>query len=581
MIRNKVFIGRYKYIKMIFMKSNLEIAQEAKIRPIMEIAQSIGLTKDDINLYGEYIAKISMNKDRKEELLAKPKGKYILVTATSPTPAGEGKTTTAIGLTQGLAQLGFKSLVTLRQPSLGPVFGIKGGATGAGYSQVLPMEQINLGFTGDFNKIESAHNLLSAMLDNHIFRGNKLEFDITTIQWRRVMDMNDRALREIVIGLGDPSLNGVTRSSGFDITAASEIMALVALAKDLPDLRKKLGQIILGRDKNGNLIRAEQLKAAGAMAALLRDALKPNLVQTIEGQPCIIHTGPFGNIAHGCSSIVADQLAIHLADFVVTEAGFGSDLGAEKFFDIKCRQSGMFPNAAVLVTTIKALKIHGGMPYDKEKLQQENLQALKDGLGNLEKHISNVLAFGVPVIVALNKFPTDTDAEINMVRKVIPYTGASGFAVSTCVVDGGKGAVDLANEVLKVIENNPEPKPKFIYELDRPIEKKMEIMAQIIYGALGVKISSKAQKKIELLNKDGFSNLPICMAKTHLSLSGEPELKGVPTNFWIEIEDVRINAGAGFIYPIVGSMLTMPGLGPVPNAENIDIDENGVISGLF
>ena len=563
------------------MKSSLDIAQEAKIRPITQIAASLGLANDDIDLFGNFIAKISLTKERKQEILSKPKGKYILVTATSPTPAGEGKTTTAIGLTQGLAHLGHKSIVTLRQPSLGPVFGIKGGAAGAGYSQVLPMEEINLGLTGDFNKIESAHNLLSAMLDNHIFRGNKLDFDMTTIQWRRVMDMNDRALREIIVALGDPTVNGVTRQSGFDITAASEIMALVALSKDLPDLRKKLGQIILGRDRQGKLLHAEQIKAAGAMAALLRDVLKPNLVQTIEGQPCIMHTGPFGNIAHGCSSIIGDELAIHLADYVVTEAGFGSDLGAEKFFDIKCRQSGMFPNAAVMVTTIKALKMHGGMPYDKEKLQEENLQALKDGLGNLEKHISNVLAFGVPVIVALNKFPTDTDTEIEMVRKVIPYTGASGFAVSTCVVDGGKGAIDLAKEVLKVIEQNPAPNFKFIYELDDPIEKKLEYMSQIIYGALGVKLSPKAQNKIELLKKDGFDRLPICMAKTHLSLSGEPHLLGVPTNFWIDISDIRINAGAGFIYPIVGSMLTMPGLGPHPSAENIDIDEHGKISGLF
>jgi formate--tetrahydrofolate ligase len=563
------------------MKTSLEIAQEIKIKPIEEIAKSIGLDLDDIEFHGKYIGKIAISPERNKEISLKPKGKYILVTATSPTPAGEGKTTTAIGLTQGLAKLGYKTIVTLRQPSLGPVFGIKGGAAGAGYSQVLPMEEINLGLTGDFNKIESSHNLLSAMLDNHIYRGNKLDFDMATIQWRRVMDMNDRALREIVIALGDPSLNGITRSSGFDITAASEIMALTALAKDLPDLRKKLGQIILGRNRNGELIRAEQIKASGAMAALLRDALKPNLVQTIEGQACIMHTGPFGNIAHGCSSIVGDQLAIHLADYVVTEAGFGSDLGAEKFFDIKCRQSGLFPHAAVLVTTIKALKMHGGMAYDKEKLQQENLQALKDGLGNLEKHVSNVLAFGVPVIVALNKFPTDSEAEIEMVRKVIPYTGASAFAVSTCVVEGGKGAIELATEVLNVIEKNPNPKPKFIYELTDSIEKKMEIMSQIIYGALGVKISPKAQKKIDLLKKDGFNDLPICMAKTHLSLSGEPELKGVPTNFWIEIDDVRINAGAGFIYPIVGSMLTMPGLGPHPSAENIDIDENGKISGLF
>jgi len=443
------------------------------------------------------------------------------------------------------------------------------------------MEQINLGFTGDFNKIESAHNLLSAMLDNHIFRGNKLDLDLTTIQWRRVMDMNDRALREIVVALGDPSINGVARVSGFDITAASEVMALMALANDLPDLRKKLGQIILGRNRVGKLVRAEELKAAGAMAALLRDALNPNLVQTLEGQPCIMHTGPFGNIAHGCSSIIGDRLGIHLADFVVTEAGFGTDLGAEKFFDIKCRKSEMWADVAVLVTTIKALKMHGGMPYDREKLKEENLQALKDGLGNLKKHVSNVLVFGVPVVVALNKFPTDTEAEIEMVRKIIPHTGASGFAVSMGVVDGGMGTVALAKEVIKTIENNPNSNPKFVYDLKDPVEKKMERIAQIIYGALGVKISSKAQKKIDLLKKDGYSDLPICMAKTHLSLSDEPTLKGVPTNFWININDVKVNAGAGFIYPITGKILTMPGLSAKPAAENIDIDETGKILGLF
>ena len=513
--------------------------------------------------------------------MKRPKGKYILVTAISPTPAGEGKTTTAIGLTQGLTKIGKNAIVTLRQPSLGPVFGIKGGATGGGYSQVLPMEQINLGLTGDFSKIESAHNLLAAMIDNHLFKGNMLDIDLMSIQWRRVMDMNDRALREIVVGLGDPTINGVARLTGFDITAASEIMAVLALAKNLPDLSQRLGRLIIGRDRKGKLITAEQLKAAGAMTTLLRDAIKPNLVQTIEGQACIIHSGPFGNIAHGCSSIIGDEIALHLADYVVTEAGFGTDLGAEKFFDIKCRQSGFFPNAAVIVTTIRALKMHGGMPYNPEKLKEENLQALKDGLGNLEKHISNILAFGVPVVVALNKFPTDTNAEIALVHSVIQYTGAHGFAVSTCVVDGGNGAVELAQQVLNTIDKYPNPVPKFIYELTDPIEKKIETIAQIIYGALGVKISAKVQQKIDQLKKDGLNDLPICMAKTHLSLSEEPEVKGRPKDFWIHIDDIRISAGAGFIYPIAGKILTMPGLPPKPSAEDIEIDSEGKISGLF
>ena len=563
------------------METSLEIAQKAKLKPINEIANKIGLGQDDIELYGRYIAKIALSAKRREEIMKRPKGKYILVTAISPTPAGEGKTTTAIGLTQGLTKIGKNAIVTLRQPSLGPVFGIKGGATGGGYSQVLPMEQINLGLTGDFSKIESAHNLLAAMIDNHLFKGNMLDIDLMSIQWRRVMDMNDRALREIVVGLGDPTINGVARLTGFDITAASEIMAVLALAKNLPDLRQRLGRLIIGRDRKGKLITAEQLKAAGAMTTLLRDAIKPNLVQTIEGQACIIHSGPFGNIAHGCSSIIGDEIALHLADYVVTEAGFGTDLGAEKFFDIKCRQSGFFPNAAVIVTTIRALKMHGGMPYNPEKLKEENLQALKDGLGNLEKHISNILAFGVPVVVALNKFPTDTNAEIALVHSVIQYTGAHGFAVSTCVVDGGNGAVELAQQVLNTIDKYPNPVPKFIYELTDPIEKKIETIAQIIYGALGVKISAKVQQKIDQLKKDGLNDLPICMAKTHLSLSEEPEVKGRPKDFWIHIDDIRISAGAGFIYPIAGKILTMPGLPPKPSAEDIEIDSEGKISGLF
>jgi formate--tetrahydrofolate ligase len=563
------------------MKSSLEIAQEANLRPIADVAKSIGLTSDDLEIFGKNIAKIVFSTERKKEIMNKPMGKYILVTATSPTPAGEGKTTTSIGLTQGLAKVGKKSIVTLRQPSLGPVFGVKGGAAGAGYSQVLPMEEINLGFTGDFSKVESAHNLAAAMLDNYIYRRNKPLFNIASIQYRRVMDMNDRALREIVVGLGDPEVNGVTRSTGFDITAASEIMAILALASDLQDLKKRMGDVVLGRDSHGNPLTIRDIRAEGAMAAIMKNAINPNLVQTYEGQPCIMHAGPFGNIAHGCSSIIGDKIALHLADYVITEAGFGSDLGAEKFFDIKCRQSGMFPNAAVLVTTIKALKMHGGEPYHKENLQNENLEALKKGISNLEKHVSNIKAFGVPVVVALNKFPTDTDAEIQLLREAVPKTGAFGFAVSEGVIKGGEGTIDLANLVIEAAESNPNPKPTYVYNLEDSIENKILKISQTIYGADGIIIPAAIQNKINQYKEDGFGNLPICMAKTHLSLTDDPTKLGAPTGFHITIRDVKISAGAGFIYPIVGKMLTMPGLGPVPAAENIDIDENGTITGLF
>ncbi len=563
------------------MKSNLEIAQEAKLRPIKEIAEKLGLSEDDIELFGKYMAKISLSKEREAEIKSQPKGKYVLVTAITPTPAGEGKTTTSIALTQGLTKIGKRAVVTLRQPSLGPVFGIKGGAAGAGYSQVLPMEEINLGFTGDFSKIESAHNLLSALLDNHLHRKNKLDIDVTTIQWRRVMDMNERALREIVVGVGDPTINGLTRLTGFDITAASEIMALMALAKDIPDLKQRLGKIVIGRTREGKIVTAADLKGPGAMTALLKNALKPNIVQTYEGAPCIMHTGPFGNIAHGCSSVVGDQLAIHMADYVVTEAGFGSDLGAEKFFDIKCRTSGLFPNAVVLVTTVKALKIHGGIPYDKELLKKEDVDAVAKGCSNLGKHIENMKFYGVPVIVALNKFPTDTDAEIEIIRKYSIENGADDFAISEGVVKGGEGAVELATKVSEAIEKFGDPTPKFVYDISDSIETKIEKIAKTIYGADGVKFTPKAQNKIDQYKKDGYNDLPICMAKTHLSLSDDPNKKGAPKGFTVTISDVRISAGAGFVYPITGKILTMPGLPPVPSAENIDVDDNGKITGLF
>jgi formate--tetrahydrofolate ligase len=562
-------------------KSSLEIAQETKLKPIEEVALDVGLTSDDIELHGKTIAKISLTKERLSEIKSKPMGKYVLVTAISPTPAGEGKTTTAIGLTQGLTKIGKKAIVTLRQPSLGPVFGIKGGAAGAGFSQVLPMEEINLGFTGDFSKIESAHNLLAAMMDNHIFRKNKLNFDLTSIQFKRVMDMNDRALRQIVLASGDPTINGVTRLSGFDITAASEIMAILALAKDLPDLKARISRIVLGRNMGGKIITASDINAQGAMTAILKHAVKPNLVQTIEGAPCFMHSGPFGNIAHGCSSIIGDELALHLSDYVITEAGFGSDLGAEKFFDIKCRQSGFFPNLAVVVTTVKALKFHGGLPYDRELLKIEDLQAVKEGCRNLGKHVDNMAAFGVPVVVALNKFPTDTDAEIDLIKKNVEYTGANAFAVCEGVAKGGDGAVELATIVDNIISSNETVKPQFIYDLDESIETKISKIAKTIYGAGGVKFSNTARQKIDQYNKDGYGELPICMAKTHLSLSDDPTLKGLPVDFDITINDVRISAGAGFIYPITGKMLTMPGLPPIPAADNIDIDDEGKITGLF
>lgn len=564
------------------MKSSLEIAQEATLKPIVEIAAKLGLTEDDIELYGgKTIAKIALTKEREAEIKKQPKGRYILVTAISPTPAGEGKTTTAIGLTQGFQKIGKNAVVTLRQPSLGPVFGIKGGAAGAGLAQVLPMEEINLGLTGDFSKIEAAHNLLSAMLDNHIFRKNKLNIDLTTVQWKRAIDMNDRALRTTVLAAGDPTVNGVTRLSGFDITAASEVMALLALTTDLPDLKDRISKIVVARNMDGEVVTAKDLKAQGAMTALLKHAIKPNLVQTYEGAPCIMHTGPFGNIAHGCSSVIGDQLAIHMSDYVLTEAGFGSDLGAEKFFDIKCRVSGMFPDAVVLVTTVKAMKYHGGIPFDKEKMKIENLDAVKEGVRNLGKHVENMILFGIPVIVTLNKFPTDTDAEIEIIRKFVEVSGAVGFSISEGVIKGGEGTIELATMIDDIINERGKSEPKFIYELEEEIETKIEKIAKNIYGAGGVIFTPKAQAIIKQLKKDGYGDLPICMAKTHLSLSDNPTKLGVPTDFDITISDVRISAGAGFIYPITGKILTMPGLPAIPSAIHIDIDDDGKITGLF
>ncbi len=564
------------------MKSSLEIAQEATLKPIKEVAKILGLTEDDLELHGKVIAKIALSKEREAEIKKQPKGRYVLVTAINPTPAGEGKTTTAIGLTQGLNKIGKKAVVTLRQPSLGPVFGIKGGAAGAGFSQVLPMEEINLGFTGDFSKIESSHNLLSALLDNHIFRKNKLDFDMTSIAWRRAMDMNDRALRSTVLAAGEPSVNGVTRLSGFDITAASEIMALMALAKDLPDVKRRISNIVVGRNKEGKIITAKDLQAPGAMTALLKHAVKPNLVQTYEGAPCIMHIGPFGNIATGTSSVIGDLLAVHMADYVLTEAGFGSDLGAEKFFNIKCRASGLFPDAVVLVTTVKALKYHGnGKPFDREQIKEPDAASVKKGLENLGKHIENMKSFGVPVVVALNHFPHDTDEEIKIIEEYSLSKGADGFSISKGVALGGEGTVELATKLDDLITKAGIPTPKFTYDLEDEIETKIEKISKTIYGADGVVYSKKAKDVIAQLKTDGYGNLPICMAKTHLSITDDSSKRGAPKGFTINIADVRISAGAEFIFPQTGKILTMPGLGPVPAANNIDIDDDGKITGLF
>ncbi len=570
------------------MLSSLEIAQTIKLKDIGEIAATIGLEEVDIERYGNAMAKLNIRPEKIEEIKKNPKGRYILVTATTPTPAGEGKTTTSIGLTQGLVKLGKKAIVTLRQPSLGPVFGIKGGAAGAGYSQVLPMEQINLGLTGDISRVESAHNLAAAMLDNYIFRdrggedrSQSLDFDLTSIQYRRVMDMNDRALRELVIGLGDSRINGVTRKTGFDITAASELMAILALAEDLPDLKERIGRVILGRNKSGKIVTVGDISANGAMAAIMREAVKPNLVQTTEGGPALMHAGPFANIAHGCSSIIGDKLAQYLGDYVVTEAGFASDLGAEKFLNIKCRQSGMFPNAIVVVTTVKALKIHGGVAWDREKIKEPNVDAVRNGLPNLDAHITNMRNFGVPVVVALNRFASDTDEELQVVMEHVEGLDNVTIALYDGVVNGGDGSIALAEKVVEAAESNPNPEPKFTYELYETVESKILKIAQDVYGAASVSYSPTAKQKIKEFVDDGYGYLPICMAKTHLSFSHDPTMKGAPSGFELEVEDIRVSAGAGFIYPLIGSMLTMPGLPPRPAAVDIDIDKDGKITGLF
>lgn len=556
------------------MLSDIEIAQQAKMQKITDVAAKLGISEDDLELYGKYKAKLSYDLIRRVK--DKKDGKLILVTAITPTPAGEGKSTTTVGLAQGLAKLGKKVIVALREPSLGPCMGIKGGAAGGGYSQVVPMEDINLHFTGDFHAITSAHMLLAAMLDNHIQQGNALNIDPRRIAWKRVVDMNDRELRNIVVGLGGKA-HGVPRQDGFDITVASEVMAILCLASSLHDLKERLAKIIVAYDYNGNPVTAGQIKAQGAMAALLKDAVKPNLVQTLENVPAIIHGGPFANIAHGCNSVMATQTGLKLADYTITEAGFGADLGAEKFFDIKCRYAGLKPDAAVIVATVRALKMHGGVP--KTDLKTPNVEAVKKGLVNLEKHIENVKKFGVPCVVAINIFAQDTAEELEAVREHCAKHGVN-VALSDVFAKGGEGGIDLAKEVIALADSG-ESKFAPIYPLEMSLKGKIETIAKEIYGADGVNYTKEADKALKEFEELGYGNLPICMAKTQYSFSDDPALLGRPSGFKITIRNCRIAAGAGFIVVLTGDVMTMPGLPKVPAAEKIDVTDDGVISGLF
>ena len=556
------------------MLSDIEIAQQAKMQKITDVAAKLGIGEDDIELYGKYKAKLSYDLIRRVE--EKQPGKLILVTAITPTPAGEGKSTTTVGLAQGMHKLGKRVIAALREPSLGPCMGIKGGAAGGGYSQVVPMEDINLHFTGDFHAITSAHMLLSAMLDNHIQQGNVLNIDPRRIVWKRVVDMNDRELRNIVVGLGGKA-HGVPRQDGFDITVASEVMAILCLASNLHDLKERLSKIIVAYDYSGKPVTAGQIKAHGAMAALLKDAIKPNLVQTLENVPAIIHGGPFANIAHGCNSVMATRTAMRVADYTITEAGFGADLGAEKFFDIKCRYAGLKPDAAVIVATVRALKMHGGVP--KTELTTPNVEAVKKGLVNLEKHIENVKKFGVPVVVAINIFAQDTEEELEAVRVHCAKHGVN-VALSDVFARGGEGGVELAKEVIALADSGKSDfKP--LYELDMPLKAKIETIAKEIYGADGVNYTKEADKALKEFEDLGYGNLPVCMAKTQYSFSDDPALLGRPSGFKITIRNCRISAGAGFIVVLTGDVMTMPGLPKVPAAEKIDVSDDGIISGLF
>lgn len=556
------------------MLSDIEIAQKAHMLPITEVAGKLGIGEEDIELYGRYKAKLSM--DLIKRVQDKPDGKLILVTAITPTPAGEGKSTTTVGLAQGLAKIGQKVIVALREPSLGPCMGIKGGAAGGGYSQVVPMEDINLHFTGDFHAITSAHMLLAAMLDNHIQQGNALNIDPRRIVWKRVVDMNDRELRNIVVGLGGKA-HGVPRQDGFDITVASEVMAILCLATGLHDLKERLSKIIVAYDYSGNPITAGMLKAQGAMAALLKDAVKPNLVQTLENVPAIIHGGPFANIAHGCNSVMATKTALKFADYTITEAGFGADLGAEKFFDIKCRYAGLKPDAVVLVATVRALKMHGGVP--KTDLATPDVEAVKRGIVNLEKHIENIKQYGLPLVVAINAFAQDTPEELEAIRSHCAAHGVN-VALSEVFAKGGEGGIELAKEVV-ALATSGKADFKLLYGEELSLKEKIEAIAKNIYGAVGVNYTKEANNALKDFEKMGYGHLPVCMAKTQYSFSDDPALLGRPEGFEITIKNCRIAAGAGFVVVLTGDIMTMPGLPKVPAAEKIDVSDDGVISGLF
>ena len=554
--------------------SDIEIAHRCKMQPISEIAEAAGIYEKYVELYGRYKAKIDLSIMKENK---RPDGKLILVTAITPTPAGEGKTTTTIGLADGLKRIGKNVMVALREPSLGPVFGIKGGAAGGGYAQVVPMEDINLHFTGDFHAIGAANNLLAAMLDNHIKQGNELRIDVRRITWKRCVDMNDRQLRNIVDGLGGVA-NGVPREDGFDITVASEIMAILCLSQSITELKERLSRIIVGYNFDGKPVTCAELKAEGAMAALLKDALKPNLVQTLEGTPALVHGGPFANIAHGCNSVTATRLAMRLGDYAVTEAGFGADLGAEKFLDIKCRAAGLTPAAVVMVATVRALKMHGGL--DKKSLDTEDIAALERGIPNLLRHVSNIKGvYKLPCVVAINRFPTDTDGEIDFIIKKCKELGVN-TVLSTVWADGGKGGEELAREVVRLCEEE-KGDFTFSYSLDGTIEEKIEAVVKKIYGGKGINILPAAQKQIAALNENGFASFSVCIAKTQYSFSDDPALLGAPEDFTVTVKNVKISAGAGFIVVLTGDIMTMPGLPKHPAAERIDIDENGIISGLF
>ena len=556
------------------MKTDIEIAQEAQMLPITEVVKEIGLTADELELYGKYKAKISNEYLKKIE--GNKKGKLILVTAINPTPAGEGKTTTSVGLGQAFGKLGKKAIIALREPSLGPCFGIKGGAAGGGYAQVVPMEDLNLHFTGDFHAITSANNLLAALLDNHIQQGNALRIDTRQIVWKRCLDMNDRVLRNVVVGLGSKT-DGFVREDHFVITVASEIMAILCLATDLEDLKDRLGKIIVAYDLDGKPVTAKDLQAVGAMAALLKDAILPNVIQTLEHTPALVHGGPFANIAHGCNSVRATTAALSMADYVVTEAGFGADLGAEKFFDIKCRQAGLSPDAVVLVATIRALKYNGGVP--KTELSAENVEALEKGIVNLEKHIENLQKYKVPVVVTLNSFVTDSEAEIAFVKQFCEERGCE-FAISEVWEKGGEGGIALAEKVLKTLEEK-ESHFEPLYPSELPLTEKIETVAKEIYGAKGVNYTAAAKKQLAKLTELGFGDLPVCMAKTQYSLSDDPALLGRPKDFDITVREAYVSAGAGFVVVLTGAVMTMPGLPKQPAAFGIDVDESGKITGLF